>query len=211
MIPEKTRLLVQKRFLRSTHRYEIIGDDAIEITHKWAFRSSNYRVSLNTLDKDAVHQRNFPMAACVTAIALSVITLTFLILWIRSSGPDGLSFVWLAVFFAVLACIAWITTYQRQYNVLTFSDRFTRTRVLVFEFNEPDQQSFDSFCESLRKSIEHAYLSTSSGPDTGSVADQIAKLKKLLDTGALSEAEYQKAKDQLLDRETPRPIGFHAQ
>ena len=76
-------------------------------------------------------------------------------------------------------------------------------------FNKPEPDVFASFCDNLAKKAELAWQNRPLDHSAQSLAGEIAALKKLKDTGALSEAEFERAKAKILEQSEQRRIGFN--
>jgi len=64
------------------------------------------------------------------------------------------------------------------------------------------------FCETLTQKAEDAWNKRPIEPFAQSLAGEIAALKKLKDSGVLSDVEFERAKAKLLEQAEQRKIGF---
>ncbi len=76
-------------------------------------------------------------------------------------------------------------------------------------FEKPDARTFQECCAAWKKQAEMAWESRPVSGPSYSLAGEIVELKKLKDSGALTEAEFEKAKARLIDAADERPIGFN--
>jgi hypothetical protein len=75
-------------------------------------------------------------------------------------------------------------------------------------FEKPDAKTFHEFCETLSKKAEEAWNNRPIEPTAQSLAGELAALKRLKDSGGLSDEEFERAKAKLLELTEKRKIGF---
>jgi hypothetical protein len=74
-------------------------------------------------------------------------------------------------------------------------------------FEKPEARVFQAFCETLTTKAEEVWQNRPA-ESSQSLAGEITALKKLVDSGTLSEDEFLKAKEKLINSAEDREIGF---
>ena len=73
--------------------------------------------------------------------------------------------------------------------------------------DRPNKEAFVEFCNNLKRSVKQAWDRHSAATQGHTMAAEILDLKKLLDSGVLTQEEYAKLKGRILEADQ-RQIGF---
>lgn len=206
MTLEPTNCLCQKLFPHGAQRLEILSDGNLEVSFKRWFLHRQFKVPLWQIDPEPERVRHRPLGALIATAVFSLIFLGMFAWWFveRKTTPGILYFAGL---FLVLALLCWWKLKAESVNILSSPLRHGGGLHLWFE--NPNAKAFEEFCSSLKKKADEAWRHRPAQSGNTSLAAEISDLKKLVDTGVLSEAEFEKAKAKLIEAASERRIGFN--
>lgn len=208
MIPEKITTLEQRAFLRGYQKFEIRPDGELEITVKRFASHNQFKFPLWHLSPSPARIKFMQPGNLAGAIIFGILCLG-IIVWMIAARDSGIAIglgVPLVMFgVGCCACISKLVTTSVNSNVFRYRNGGGQIHVW---FGKPDAKTYEAFCETLTKKAEEAWNNRTGEPSPQSLAGELAALKKLKDSGVLSDAEFERAKAKLLEQAEQRKIGF---
>lgn len=211
MIPGKTTAIEQRAFLRGYQKLEIRPDGDLEVFFKRFSIQRQFRIPLLQINPKSERHKFQNVGSLVGFIIFSVLSL--FTLWgfatcLLSQTDKGVAGVLIfpLIFLLVFAGVCFLKFRQQSVNAVIFYLR-EGGQIHVW-FEKPDVKMFDDFCQTLSKEAEAAWNNRPFEPTAQSLAGELAALKKLKDSGILSDAEFGRAKAKLLDQAEEKKIGF---
>jgi hypothetical protein len=212
MIPERATALEQRKFLRGCQKFEIRPDGELEVTVKRFSFHNQFKFPLWHLNPSPTRRKFIPPGPIVGAVIFGLICAGFVVAMLvglfttRDWGLLGaLAFPLFLFGIIFAACISKLLTMSVNANLFHF--RNGPGQLLIW-FGKPDEETFNDFCKTLSKKAEEAWNNRAVDPTPQSLAGELAALKKLKDSGALNEAEFERAKAKLLEQADQKRIGF---
>jgi hypothetical protein len=207
MIPQETRFLDQKIFLKGSQKVEICSDGNLEVTFKKAFTRRQFKISLWAVLPNPERFLHRQGGDLIGMIFFALLTLG-LIIPMFVSKDSGMVIVlgFPALLFGILSGSCLWRWKNGSTNILAFNLRGGGQ--IHLWFGNPNQQAFDSFCDTLLRKADKAWVEREIEPSTQSFAGELVALKKLKDSGVLDESEFARAKSKLLGNSEERRIGF---
>lgn len=212
MIPEKITTLEQRKFLRGRQKFEIRQDGELEVTVKRFSLHNQFKFPLWQLNPSPTRRKFIPPGPIVGAIVFGLVCAGFVVgmfvglFTTRDWGLIG-ALAFPLVLFGIIfgACIWKLLTLSVNANVFHFRNGQGQLHIW---YGKPDEETFNDFCKTLSKKAEEAWNNRPVEPAPQSLAGELTALKKLKDSGVLSEAEFERAKAKLLDQAEQKRIGF---
>jgi hypothetical protein len=207
MIPEKITTIEQRAFLRGYQKFEICQDGNIEVTTK---RFSNYRqfkIPLLRILPSSARMKYYPINNSIVAGIFGLLTLWMLIQVAISENWNAANVFFIPLlFFGLVFALCLCLVRIRSVNAAVFYLR--QGGQLHIWFKKPNAKLFSAFCETLSKKAEEAWQNRPPEVSPQSLAGELSALKKLMDDGVLSEAEFERTKSKLIGPTEERKIGF---
>lgn len=208
MIPEKITTIEQRAFLRGYQKFEIRSDGELEITVKRFTTHNQFKFPLWHLNPSPSRIKFMQAGNLAGVIVFGLCELGIIagMIAVRDSGVAmvlGIPLFMLGLFFWV--SFSKLLTTSVNSNVFYY--RNGRGQIHIW-FEKPDAKTYEAFCETLTKQAEEAWNNRPVEPVPQSLAGELAALKKLKDSGVLSDAEFERAKAKLLEQAEQRKIGF---
>jgi hypothetical protein len=211
MIPQETQTLEQKAFIKGCQKFQICSDGDLEVSFRRLATQRQFRIPLwqiNPKWERHKFQKAGNWAGFLIFGALALLVLFGIISCLRSKPDRDVAIVLLfpLIFLGIFSWVCFWRLKTQSVDAIIF---YTREggQIHVW-FEKPDAKTFHSFCETLSKKCDQAWNNRPVEPGTQSMAGEIAALKKLLDSGVLSAAEFERAKSRLFDQVEEKKIGF---
>jgi hypothetical protein len=208
MIPQKTTIIEQKAFLRGYQKFEIHSDGELEVTVKRFSAHNQFKFPLWQLNPSPTRIKFTQVGSLVGAIIFGLCSIVVIVGMIVSR--DWGIVAALVVPFLLFAGFFWNCLWRLRTgstNANVFHFRAGKGQIHLW-FEKPDTKSFHCFCETLTKTAEEAWNNRAIDPSPQSLAGELTSLKKLKDSGVLNNAEFDRAKANLLEQAEQRKIGF---
>ena len=129
----------------------------------------------------------------------------------------AVAFNWVAalvgfsIFLGPFFLICFYRLLKEKADLLVFHNRYTRANLLILWNDRPKKDTFDSFVTELRKRVSNHAAQMDSKRSEKSMVVELKELHGLLETGVLTQAEYDAGKRRILGILEPAGvIGFHA-
>jgi hypothetical protein len=211
MLPQETLALEQKAFLKGRQKFVIHPDGDLEISFSQLTTHREFRVPLWQINPKSARHKYQQTGNWIGLLIFGAITLGFLwgvigCLLSRADKDVGYALMIPLACVGTIACICFWRLRTQSVNAVIFYMR-EGGQIHIWHEN-PDAQSFGRFCEALSKRSEKAWNDRPIEPAAQSIAGEIAALKRLKDSGVLSDTEFERAKAKLLAGEEPKRIGF---
>jgi len=208
MIPDTSNSIEQKSFLRGRQKFEIRPDAEIEITFDRLTVHRKFKFPLWHLNPSPERLKFTQTGSLVGAIIFGACSAGVIAGMIGSHDWGLTAALGFPLFlFGCLFCICLWRFRTQSVNAMVYYFRNGDGQLHIW-FEKPNPKTFQSFCEALTKHAEKAWQERPSDPSAQSLAGEITALKKLKDTGVLSDAEFERAKTKLLEQVEQRRIGF---
>ncbi len=211
--PPSSKYFVQKQLFKGSQRFEITGDDQIVVLSRGAGNERSYKLSLLEIDPRFARVKQAAWVPLIGAIVFGVLFVLVLfgsLFHLRIMKPDDFAGLIFGVFMIGLITLFYFRAYLRKVvDVVAFYSRANGQAVILLWHGKPPREACDGFVHELETRINAAVARAIESQPRDSMAGEIRALKKLVTDGLLSEAEFEKAKQKLL--EEPRvkgPIGF---
>jgi ribosomal protein S20 len=205
-------MIEQRAFLRGHQKFEIRRDGELEVTVKRFNSHNQFKFPLWHLNPSPTRRKIIPPGPIVGAVIFGLICAGFVVAMLvglfttRDWGLLGaLAFPLFLFGIIFVACISKLLTMSINANVFHFRNGQGQLHIW---FGKPDKETFNAFCETLSKKAEEAWNNRPIEPAAQSLAGELAALKKLKDSGVLSDAEFERAKAKLLEQVEQKRIGF---
>lgn len=205
--------LVQKQLFKGSQRFEITDDDQIIVTSKGIGNERSFKFSLLEIEPRCGRVKQTAWIQLIGTIlfgamfGLVIISALFDTRSVKHADFVGLIF---GVFMIGVVTSFFFRAYLRKVvDVVAFYSRANGQPLILMWYCNPSQEACDGFAHELEKRINAAVASAIESQPRESIAGEIRALKKLVTDGLLSEVEFEKAKQKLL--EEPRikgPLGF---
>jgi hypothetical protein len=208
MIPERITLIEQRKFLRGYQKFEIRPDGKLEVTVKHFTTHNQFKFPLWHLNPSLTRIKFMQTGNLLGTIIFGLCSLGTIIGMIVSQDAGVAMALGFPLFlFGLLfwVCISKLLTTSVDANVFYYRNGNGQLHIW---FEKPDAKSFHGFCETLSEKAEEAWTNRPIDPLQQSLAGEILALKKLKDDGVLSESDFEKAKDKLINSAAERKIGF---
>jgi len=200
-------VLEQKVFLKGYQRFEILDDGNIDIIFKKFSIHRQFKIPLWNVVSPSERIKTRPLVALIGAIIFGLFTLIILIsIFLAHDANTRVAFLFPIIFIGALliACLWKLQT--DTVDGVTF--HFRNGGQMHIWYNLPDPDAFKQFCNALDKVAMESFQANIQDSHSVTLTSQILELKKLKDSGALSESEFEKAKAKLLEDGSIRKIGF---
>lgn len=213
MTPQETLVLEQKVFIKGHQKFEIRPDGELDVFFKRFQVQRQFQIPLwRIISRSERHkfQQSGPLVGLLIFMSFAAFLLWGMIYCFRSPTDKDITLV-LAFPFVFFVVLAWLCLWRlktQSINAIIFHLR-EGGQIHVW-FEKPNAKIFHSFCETLSKKSEEAWLNHSPESTPQGMAGEIAALKKLKDMGILTEAEFERAKAKLLEHTEEKRIGFNA-
>ncbi len=197
MVPTEHTTLEQKAFLRGCQKFEVHASGELEVRFERFSTLRQFKVPLWQIIPNPERLRFRPRGSLIGVIIFGAIELFFLIgiCVVKDVGAGGALAVPMVLFGIIFVTCLW-HYFAIQVNALVFRQR-NGGQIHVW-YEKPDATSFRAFCDALTKRAELAWQNRPANPASG-LAGVILALKELVESGTLTEAEFQKAKEKLID------------
>lgn len=213
MVPEKTTCLEQRGFLRGSQRFEIRPDGDLEVTVRRFHLHNQFKVPLWALDPACTRMKYMQVGSFVGMLIFGLATAGVVVSWLLCArhndfGLAGVVALPLIFFGGLFAACLWRWRI-RSVNSVVYYFRSGGGRLHLWH-DKPEPGVFKEFCETLTQKAREAWNCRPIDPNSQSLAGELAALKQLKDSGVISDADFERAKDKLLpkDAEEKRRIGF---
>jgi hypothetical protein len=206
MIPQETLALEQKVFLKGFQRFEIHASGDLELTFKQFLTHRQFKIPLWQIVPNPERVKHRQIG---NVIGIGVFGLFILGLATAACFSEKIGLV-IALGIPIMILLAFVFICMWQLQAQSVNAMFFELRQggqLSVWFEKPDAKSFHAFCETLTMKAEEAWQNRPV-ESSQSLAGEIAALKKLVDVGTISEAEFHKAKEKLINSAEGREIGF---
>ena len=208
MILENTNTIEQRAFLRGYQRFEIRPDGNMEVVFKRFTTHNQFKFPLWQLDPNPTRLKYTQPGSIVGGVIFGICCLCVIMGMFASKDVTIVAALAFPLFlFGVVfgSCLWKLQTQSINANVYRFRNSDGQIHVW---FEKPDARAFVAFCETLTKRAEEAWNNRPIDPAPQSLAGELAALKRLKDSGVLSDAEFERAKAKLLEQAEQRKIGF---
>jgi hypothetical protein len=195
--------LKQKKLFEGSQTLEIVENN-IKIQGRKFFQTTEFHIPIRFLSKDPIHYKKVCIASIGALVFFLLIAIALAVLLVVSEYPQEAKDVLIGflVITSVICVICAIKVKTAYTNQLIYTSLFTGETVFVLLCNRPDEETFQKFVTELDKKILKIYEEQSATGLAGdSLADEISKLKKLMEEGDISEPEFNAAKVKLLSTE----------
>jgi hypothetical protein len=208
MIPEKITTIEQRAFLRGFQKFEIRSDGDLEVLVKRFPAHNQFKFPLWQLNPSFTRLKFVQVPSLIGLVIFGLASFGMIVGMILSKDRTNVEALGLPLLaFGALTAACFWKFRTLSVNAVVFYFRNGNGRLHLW-FEKPDAKTFHAFCETLTKKSEEAWQNRLTDPGQQSLAGEIAALKKLVDSGALSEADFQRAKDKLIGSPDERKIGF---
>ena len=206
MTEERITSLEQRVFLRGYQKIELDSAGDIEITFRQFAVHRQFKVPLWQLIPNPERIRVRAIGSIVGLVTFGLITVGLIggMVFSRDWGLAGALAVPTVLFGVIVVACLW-NLQTKTIDAMVY--HFRQGGQMHVWFERPDAGSFHAFCKTLTKEAELAWQHRPAD-STQSLAGEIAALKKLVESGTLTESEFQKAKEKLLEAANDRKIGF---
>jgi hypothetical protein len=212
MIPEKKTAIEQRAFLRGYQKFEIRADGNLEVTVKRLNLHNQFKFPLWHLNPSPTRKKFIQVGSLAGAIIFGLICVGFIVAMLVKAFARDWGFVAAMAFpcflFGIVFCACLWKLQRTSINANVFFYRDNNRGIYVWH-EKPDAKTFNDFCEALTKAAEEAWNNRKTDPSPQSLAGELAALKKLKDDGVLSDADFEKAKEKLINSVAERKIGFN--
>lgn len=201
-------ILEQKAFLKGYQRFEIMDDGNIDITFKRFSIHRQFKIPLWNVVSPPERIKTRPLGAIIGTFIFGLIILILLVNIIFAHDAVAISILlWIAFFIGAsfTACLWKLKT--ETVDGITF--HFRSGGQMHIWSDLPDANTFKQFCNALEKVATENYQTYIQNSRPITLTSEFLELKKLKDSGALSESEFEKAKAKLLEDGSIRKIGFY--
>jgi hypothetical protein len=210
MIPEKNAIITieQRAFMRGHQKFEICPNGELQVTIKRFNTLNQFKFPLWHLDPSPARVKLMQSGNLLGAIIFGLCTLGTIAGMIASRDVGIAAALGFPLFlFGMLFFACYSKMITTAINAKVFHYRGNNNGIHIW-FEKPDAKTFNEFCETLSKKSEEAWNNRPIEPAPQSLAGELAALKKLKDSGVLNDAEFERAKSNLLGQAEQKKIGF---
>lgn len=200
--------LDQSTFFIGKRLYVLRDDGSMKVTSLFDGQGSEFTVDVGQLTPQPSREKRSARQMIVGMVFFSAISFLFFLPGVLTGTATEARFVFLgiAALFAIPLLLCWLQFKKQSYDVFLFPNQRTGGHIAIHA-SVPDEPTVQAFIEKLQCEIRKH--KTDFVQPLGSLADQIRELAKLHAQGALTEDEFSKAKQALIDAgKAARPIGF---
>lgn len=204
MVPMPRTELAQSKFLCGKQAFEIVDGEMLDIKYDRFTLHQQFQIPLWEILPDPQRIRHWPVGTTAGAAIFGILLLVLVIL------PFFIGEVALVLVFPGLFIVSFFIACLYKLKVTSVNGLMFHLRnggyIEVWHEN-PNKETFDAFCDALKRSVKQAWERHSAAVQGHTFAAEILDLKKLADSGLLSQEEYARLKERILTSDQ-RQIGF---
>ncbi|KPJ90855.1 MAG: hypothetical protein AMJ55_12875 [Gammaproteobacteria bacterium SG8_15] len=194
-----THELLQAANWREQHKLLRVFDNKfLNVNEKVSKKTVSYNIHLWLLDANPVRKRILPLKHALIAGAL--FALGCLVYYLIQLGIPGLSNPYLQaipVLLVTAGAILVVYAIKQYKHVLIFFSDHGRIPLIELFYNSPSKSSFNQFAGELINAI-HSAKAHNNYNEQQMLAAELSEHRRLKDEGVLSDAVYEKVKNNIL-------------
>lgn len=200
---KETAQLDQSTWVKGKRCFTLQEDGILRVCHAEGGRHQEFSVEVGQLNPEPIHDKRKDSSMIIGMTIFGLISGTIAIVSVATRTWHGFALAGVLLLPFLLCLHLYL---KQSYDVLAFQNAFTGGRI-AFLNNVPSAGAFTGLIDRLRSEIRQQRAKLPSLPK--SLSQELEALAELREKGALSEAEFTTAKQNLINSaKGAGPIGF---
>ena len=203
--------LNQNTFSKRKRLFILQDDGRLKVSSSYGGRKQEFFVDIGRLAPEPFHDsmsaKRMIVAMCVFAFFSILFAVPAVFLQTKLNVEGRQILLGISILFGLGALLCWREYLRQSYDTYAFHDVFTGQSIILLT-NLPTEEFFMDFVNKLKTEIQSIQKRNASAAKL-SLVDQIEELGRLKTEGLLSDEEFVKAKNNLIEASRlPAAIGF---
>jgi hypothetical protein len=178
--------------------FEIYNSKFMKVKMHDLFGKKSYHINLTMLEPWPVHHRRIAWRWLLAFIYFAATTIAFFIYqYQHASNNTASALLPFIIIFLLLTLVSLLFLLYQSPNVTEFRSRYGSCPLISLLQNKPDQKSFSEFTKEVKTRILAASQNVTFDKKQ-MLSLELQELRRLMDTGVLSQHQYEQAKNRVL-------------